>query len=175
MARTVTVLESDRLRLRELRQEDFSALYAMFNDPLVMRYYPSTRDEAATQEWLDRMFSYYAESGLGLWAIELKDQAQFVGQCGLLLQDVDGIEELEIGYLLASAHWHQGYATEAARACKKHAFEVLGRDHVISLIRPINGPSRAVAMRNGMTVWKTTTFRGFETLVYRVDATAKGA
>jgi RimJ/RimL family protein N-acetyltransferase len=163
-------LKTPRLRLRELRQSDFDELYAMFNDPQVMRYYPSTRDKAATQAWLDRMLEAYATEGYALWAVELKDSGEFVGQCGVLLQEVDGQLEFEIGYLFKSQHWHQGYATEAAQACKQYAFDRLGRAYVISLIRPINIPSRKVAERNGMTIWKTTTFRGFESLVYRADA-----
>jgi RimJ/RimL family protein N-acetyltransferase len=166
----MTVFETERLQVRELQQSDFQALYSMFNDPLVMRYYPSTRDERATQEWLDRMLASYVQSGYALWALDRKADGAFVGQCGLLKQDVDGSQELEIGYLLCSAHWHHGYATEAARACKTYAFENLGRPYVISLVRPVNTPSRAVAERNGMSVWKKTMFRGYETLVYRVDA-----
>ena len=164
------VLETQRLRLRELAQTDFDELYAMFNDPLVMRYYPSTRDEAGTQTWLDAMVKGYATYGYSLWAVELKETAQFVGQCGLLRQEVDGQHEAEVGYLFKSDHWHKGYATEAAGACKAYAFGSLGCGHVISLIRPVNMASRAVAERNGMTVWKTTVFRGLEALVYRADA-----
>jgi RimJ/RimL family protein N-acetyltransferase len=166
----MTILETQRLRLRELRQTDFDELFAMFNDPLVMRYYPSTRDERGTQEWLDWMVhERYPKHGYGLWAVELKEGGEFVGQCGLLLQEVDGQSEVEVGYLFKSRHWHKGYATEAAQACKEHAFKHLGCAYVISLIRPVNAPSRAVAERNGMSVWKTTTFRGVEALVYRAD------
>ena len=169
-APTGTIVETQRLRLRELRQSDFGELYAMFNDPLVMRYYPSTRDERATQEWIDWMIhERYAKHGYGLWAVERKEDGAFVGQCGLLLQQVDGKDEVEIGYLFKSSQWHKGYATEAARACKEYAFTTLGCSHVISLIRAINVPSRAVAERNGMSVWKTTTFRGLEALVYRAE------
>jgi RimJ/RimL family protein N-acetyltransferase len=89
-----------------------------------------------------------------------------------LLQDVDGAQHVEVGYLFKSSHWHNGYATEAARACKEYAFATLGVSSVISLIRPVNLPSRAVAERNGMKIDKTTTFRGYETLVYRVSASA---
>lgn len=167
------IFETERLQVRELAQSDFDALHGMFNDPLVMRYFPSTRDEKETQEWLDRMMASYTSPGYGLWGLERLTDSTFVGYCGLLLQIVDGEQELEIGYLLGSSHWHQGYATEAARACKAYAFQRLRRPYVISLIRPVNLPSRAVARRNGMTVWKTTTFRGLEALVYRVDATAE--
>ena len=166
------ILETPRLRLRELQQSDFDELYAMFNDPLVMRYYPSMRDRQGTQQWLDGMRKGYAAEGYALWAVELRSTGEFVGQCGLLLQDVDGARHVEVGYLFKSAHWHKGYATEAARACKEYAFATLGVPSVISLIRPVNAPSRAVAERNGMKVEKTTTFRGYETLVYRVSAPA---
>jgi RimJ/RimL family protein N-acetyltransferase len=168
----MTILETERLRLRELRRDDFDELHAMFNDPLVMRYYPGLRDAHETQEWLDRVIGSY-EQGYMLWAIELAATGSFLGWAGLLVQDVDGQEELEVGYMLKSQCWHNGYATEAARACKEHAFRRLGRHHVISLIRPANRPSCAVAERNGMSVWKTTIFRGSEALVYRVDATAQ--
>jgi [ribosomal protein S5]-alanine N-acetyltransferase len=164
------IMETQRLRLRELEQSDFDELYAMFNDALVMRYYPGLRDERGTQQWIDWMRQGYAQEGYALWAAELKDTGSFVGQCGLLLQEVDGRKEVEIGYLLKSQHWHNGYATEAARACKAYAFSRLNCEYVISLIRPINMPSRAVAERNGMSVWKTTIFRGLEALVYRANA-----
>jgi RimJ/RimL family protein N-acetyltransferase len=165
---SVLILETPRLRLRELQQSDFAELYAMFDDPLVMRYYPSTRDEKGTQQWIDWIRDRYAKHGHGLWAVERRADGEFVGQCGLLLQEVDDTNEVEVGYLFKSSQWHRGYATEAARACKEHAFHHLGTASVISLIRPINKPSRAVAERNGMTIDKTTTFRGYETLVYRV-------
>lgn len=164
------IIETERLGLRELKQSDYDDLYAMFNDPLVMRYYPSMRDAHQTQEWLDRMTEWYRKEGHGLWAVELKESKEFVGQCGLLVQTVDDAREVEIGYLLKAEHWHQGYATEAAVGCREYAFSVLHCPSVISLIRPINGPSRAVAERVGMKIDKTTMFRTFETLVYRIDA-----
>ncbi len=167
------MLETQRLRLRELRQGDFDELYAMFNDPLVMRYYPGTRNAQETQEFLDRILASYGKYGYSLWAVEVKPSGEFAGWCGLLNQMVDEQEEVEVGYMFKSQCWHQGYATEAARACRDYAFSRLGRDYVISLIRPINLPSRAVAERNGMTVWKTTVFKGYESLVYRVYADGK--
>jgi [ribosomal protein S5]-alanine N-acetyltransferase len=169
------MLETARLQLRELEQADFEPLYGMLSDPLVMRYYPSTRDRQATQEWIDWMQERYAQIGYGLWATVLRSSGEFVGQCGLLLQRVDEQDEVEVGYLLRSQYWHQGYATEAGRACRDYAFRELGCAHVISLIRPMNMPSRAVAERNGMSIWKTTSFRGLEALVYRVDASGSAA
>ena len=59
-------------------------------------------------------------------------------------------EVLEIGYLFCRQYWHRGYATEAARGCKKYAFEELGADEVCSIIRDTNTASQNVAVRNGM-------------------------
>ena len=74
-----------------------------------------------------------------------------IGQCGLTMQPWKGREVLEIGYLFRRQYWHRGYATEAAKGCKRYAFEVLGAGEVHSIIRDTNTASQRVALRNGMT------------------------
>ena len=74
-----------------------------------------------------------------------------IGQCGLTWQECDGQQVLEVGYLFQRAFWHQGFATEAARACRNHAFNALGVSEVFSIIRDTNTASQNVARRNGMT------------------------
>jgi len=76
------------------------------------------------------------------------------------------VEEIEIGYRLHPDYWNRGLATEAARAVHDHAFSVLKLKRVISLIHRDNHPSRRVAEKNGMTLEKETTFRGFPVLVF---------
>jgi len=75
----------------------------------------------------------------------MRSERKLVGDCGLVIQEVDGIEELEVGYHFNRKYWGRGFATEAARACMDYAFERLGRRRVISMIRPDNAPSRRVA------------------------------
>lgn len=82
----------------------------------------------------------------------LKENGKLIGQCGLTMQDADERQVLEVGYLFCKDYWHIGYATEAAKACKKYAFEKLGAKEVYSIIRDNNIPSQNVAKRNGMTV-----------------------
>lgn len=108
---------------------------------------------AAFMEWLDRQISRYNEykRRYGLWAVILRESGEMIGQCGITKQDCDGEEVFEIGYLFQKAHWHKGYATEAAIACKKYAFNTLGIDEVCSIIRDNNIPSQNVAKRNGMS------------------------
>ena len=104
------------------------------------------------ERWLARQLERYAQYGFGLWAVTLRETGEMIGQCGLTMQPTDACEVLEIGYLFRRDCWHHGYATEAARACKRYAFEVLGADKVYSIIRDNNLASQAVARRNGMEV-----------------------
>ena len=113
--------------------------------------YEGAFDDAGARAWLDGQFHRYThEDGHGLWAVVLKETGEMIGQCGLTWQDCDGIRVLEVGYLLNRAHWHRGYATEAARACRDYAFEACAAPEVFSIIRDTNLPSMAVALRNGM-------------------------
>lgn len=101
-----------------------------------------------------------------------------IGQCGLTWQDVGGeAPVLEVGYLFLRAHWHQGFATEAARACRDWAFSILRAPRVYSVIRDTNVASQRVAQRNGMAVADRFVkhYRGVEMphLLYAVDNPAK--
>lgn len=92
-----------------------------------------------------------------------------IGQCGLTMQQWKDEQVLEIGYLFERAHWHNGYATEAAQACRKYAFEVLDADEVCSIIRDTNTASQNVAIRNGMVKEDSWTkhYRGVNMPHYR--------
>jgi len=99
--------------------------------------------------------------------IHLADN-RLIGYCGFFHQEVDGTEEIEIGYRLDPDYWSGGLATEAARAVRDHAFRDLKLQRVISLIHPDNAPSRRVAEKIGMNLEKKTVFRGFPTLVFAI-------
>ena len=148
------ILETGRLALRELRQSDFPALCKILQDAEVMYAYGRAFDDAETQSWLDKQLQRYRETGVGLWAAILKETGGMIGLCGLIVQNCDGEQVLEIGYFLQKAHWHRGYAIEAAAACKRYAFDVLGAREVCSIIREDNTASQSVAKRNGMAVRK---------------------
>lgn len=114
--------------------------------------YEGAFTDEEVQQWIDRQFKRYKEEGFGLWAVILKETNEMIGQCGLTMQDCEDKQVLEIGYLLQRAYWHQGYASEAAIACKEYAFEKLNAEEVFSMIRDTNIASQKVAIRNGMTV-----------------------
>lgn len=158
------VLETKRLYLREMGQADFQALCKILQDEETMYAYEGAFCEPEVQEWLDRQISRYQDWGFGLWVAALKETGEMIGQCGLTMQPWKGREVLEVGYLFQRQHWHKGYATEAASACKEYAFEKLGAKEVCSIIRDTNLASQRVAIRNGMAPADTWTkhYRGVD-------------
>lgn len=163
------ILETPRLYLREFVPEDAGALALVISDAETMRHYPSAYDRAGVEEWIARNRRRYAQNGHGLWAMLLKSTGELIGDCGATVQLADGVEELEIGYHLRRDQWGHGYATEAARACRDWAFANRSVDRIISLIRSENIPSRRVAERNGMALWKEVVYRDLPHCVYRID------
>ena len=163
------ILETERLCLREMDQTDFASLCKILQDKNAMDAYEGAFSDEEVQEWLDRQMARYQKWGFGLWAVVLKATNQMIGQCGLTMQPWKEIEVLEIGYLFERAYWHNGYATEAAEACKKYAFEILNAAEVCSIIRDTNIASQNVAVRNGMTIADTWIkhYRGADMLHYR--------
>lgn len=144
------ILETERLYLRELNQLDYQALCRTLQDGEAMYAYEGAFSDAEVQEWLDRQIARYQKWDFGLWAVILKETDELIGQCGLTMQEWKGKEVLEVGYLFERRYWHRGYATEAAKACKKYAFEELDAKEVCSIIRDTNTTSQKVALRNGM-------------------------
>ena len=128
------ILETERLYLRRLEQTDFDALCKILKDEEVMYAYEHAFSDAEVHEWLDRQLGRYAEYGFGLWAVILKKNGELIGQCGITMQDWNGRQVPEIGYLFQKAFWHKGYATEAATACRDYAFGTLGLKEIFSQI-----------------------------------------
>lgn len=163
------ILETPRLTLREFTSDDTEALELVLSDPEAMRFYPAPLDRAGVEQWIVRNRERYARYGHGLWAMVLKSSDEMVGDCGLTVQEVDGVDEVEIGYHVRRDLWGQGLATEGARACRDYGFVRLPVERLISLIRPQNLPSQRVAEKNGMTVWKEIVWRGLPHLVYAIQ------
>jgi ribosomal-protein-alanine N-acetyltransferase len=162
------LIETARLWLRPLEFADEDALYAVFSDPVAMQWFPRVRTRDEVRAGIERNRQRFADDGTGLLALVLKNSGEVIGDCGPVLQDVDGRWELEVGYHLRRDYWNRGFATEAARACMEYAFESLGAETIISLIRPENLPSRRVAEKNGLTLEKVVRWRDYDHCVYRI-------
>lgn len=168
------LLTTARLALRELTLEDLDFVAAMLAHPEVMRHYVRRLDRDEARVWLERQQTRYARDGFGLWLAVERASGEPVGQVGVTIQEVEGERLTEIGYLLHRPFWGRGLATEAARACRDHALGPLGRERVVSLIRPDNHPSRAVALRLEMRTVDVVDFHDREHLLYAVSRAELG-
>lgn len=161
-----TIIETGNLLLREITHRDSDELASILCDAETMKFYPRPLDLSEIAGWIDRVLGRYALHGHGLWAVILKSERRLIGDCGLMIQEVEGVDELEVGYQFNRHYWGRGYATEAARACMDYASDILGRSRIISMIRPENVPSRRVAERNGLSIEKLIFWRGYDHYVY---------
>lgn len=147
-----SVLETQRLTLRRMHDTDLADLSAILQDAETMVAYEGPFSDAEVRGWLERMQERDRTDGFSMWAVQLEGVSPMIGQCGVTWQSIGDERVIEVGYLFNRAHWHRGYATEAARACRDWAFRELDTDRVHSIIRDTNLASMNVAIRNGMTV-----------------------
>jgi [ribosomal protein S5]-alanine N-acetyltransferase len=150
------ILETDRLILRRLTLDDLDALFALYRDPEIRRYFPEgtlTYEETKEElEWI--IDAQYGQHGFGLWATIHKETGNFIGRCGLIPWTIEGRSEVEVAYLLDKAYWGQGLATETALAIVQYGFEQLQLPRLICLFYPENTASANVARKMGMTLEK---------------------
>jgi ribosomal-protein-alanine N-acetyltransferase len=167
--------ETERLLFRKITEQDFDTWLAFCKYPDSLKYIFS-QEQLKVEDpiercriWFNRVFNRY-ENGLGgMNALIEKQTGAFVGQCGLLIQTIDDMEELEIGYSLMPAFRGKGYANEAAIKCKEFAFANDYATSLISVIVPENTDSIKVALNNRMKLDKTTTSNGDVVNIYRIN------
>jgi ribosomal-protein-alanine N-acetyltransferase len=162
------ILETKRLKTREMSQNDFLDLASMLQDDEVMYAYEHQFTDEDVQVWLNRNIDRYQKYGFGLWGIYLKESEEFIGNAGLTYQNVEGELVLELGYLLKKKFWKQGYAGEISEAIIRYTFDTLKEKEIHSVIKSDNSASIKVAERNGMKKVKEfyTTYYNGEMLHY---------
>lgn len=163
------ILETERLILRRITHDDLDELLKIWGDAETMSLFPKTLNRQEMSEWIDRNLKRYEDFGHGIWAVILKADSVFVGDCGLVIQEVDDVQELEVGYHFNKRFWGQGFAAEAARGCMSYAFHQMNARRIISMIRPENLSSRRVAERNGLKIEKEIFWRGYQHCVYALE------
>lgn len=145
---TKTILETERLRLREFERADVPDVHRMLADPEASRIFAGiVADPDYAARWVERNLKRYRDTGHGLWACEHRNTGEFLGDCGVTIQEVEARQLVEVGYHLTESARGHGYATESARACLRYAFDVLGAERVHSIVAVSNPASKAVASR----------------------------
>ena len=162
--------ETDRLIQREITREDFDNWYEILSDPETMKYYPRPYDRAGVQRWVDWTLNNYSRYGFGLWAVILKETGEFIGDCGITMQNIDGVQLPEIGYHVHKNHWRKGYGSEAAKAVRDWAFANRDFECLYSYMTQSNVASWSTAAAAGMKrVKEYTDERYFDMYVYAIS------
>lgn len=146
------MLRTERLLLRQWKASDLAAFAAMGADPLVMRYFERLRTPDESEISAMRIAAQIERDGFGLWALELRGEADFIGFTGLtsIGFEVAFAPAVEVGWRHATKYWGRGLATEAAEAALRHGFETVGLGEIVAMTVPANTPSRRVMERLGM-------------------------
>ena len=143
------IIETERLFLREMDENDFDALYEVLADADIMQHYPYTFDENRVRNWIQRNIERYRIFGFGLWAVCLKETGEMIGDCGLTMQFIDGEIKPEIGYHIRADKQRNGYAKEAAIAVRDWTFNNTPFQIVYSYMKYTNEPSVKTAISYG--------------------------
>ncbi|MDF2821304.1 MAG: hypothetical protein K0R15_1745 [Clostridiales bacterium] len=148
------IIETERLYLRELQDNDKKELMKVLSNPESMEFYPNPFSEERVEKWIQWNIENYKKYKHGLWAVILKDGDVFIGDCGITMQDIGDEIIPEIGFHIIKEYCNKGYATEAALACKEYAFKVLHYPKIFSYTTVRNTPSQKVAEKIGLQIYK---------------------
>ena len=153
-------LTTNRLLLRPVEYMDIDQLVAMWADPDVTCYMGGPRDPDEVRDVLDEEVENPPKGAFGQWPLIEKEGGRVAGDCGLIEKEIDGVEEIELVYVIAKWAWGRGFATEIGQSLLAFAFDILDLTRVVSLIDVGNERSKRVAAKLGMQ---------FEKLVMRSD------
>lgn len=154
-----TIFTTERLAIRQWTMDDVEAAFAMYGDPVVMRYLgrqtPPLPDLDAMSERLQaHVDKYQTDPRHGFWAIETIQDPRVVGT--VILKQVPNVPDIEVGWHLPQREWGNGFATEAGAGALRHGFEAWNLDEIVSLAYAENTRSLAIMARIGMTYQGTT-------------------
>ena len=164
-------LETPRLTTRFLTKDDIRIWTDFFKDKDTVEFFPNygyPTNKARSKSWIEKQLLRYKEQRFGLQALIDKKTNELIGQCGLLIQDIDGKTELEVGYHIFKKYWGQGYAPEAAKLFIDYAFSNNLADSVTAIIDQRNSKSQRVADKIGMKRERETKWSGLDVYLYRL-------
>jgi RimJ/RimL family protein N-acetyltransferase len=157
---------TERLRAERLMAAHFETIRAMDSDPEYMALLGGIRDEAGTRAYLTRNLKHWDDFGFGLWM--LRDlQGEIAGRCVLRHLDVEGTDEVELGYGFHTPYWGKGLATEIAKELLRLGLDELGRASIVAITTPANVGSPRVLEKTGLVYERDVRHDGVPHLLYR--------
>ncbi len=144
------IFQTERLVFRKFTQRDINNLFILLSNPHVMKYCCGPIDIDGTKKWLNMIIDAYKRYGYDYWAVYEKTTNDFVGQIGILNQEVDGRQLNCLAYMIDPKHWNKGYATEGAIATRNYAFNVLNMKNLVATVECENLQSICVLRKIGM-------------------------
>lgn len=167
----VEICETERLDIRPLSLSDVPALTEILSDPEVMKH--SVRgvcDEVATRKFIEWCLACYDSHGVGPWALIDKKDSALVGFCGVGPEMVADVEEVNLGYRIATRYWNQGLTSEAAKAVLNDAFRKRQYSSVVVIIEPEHVASLRVAEKAGFNEFDIIDFHDRPVRLYRLTS-----
>lgn len=166
----MTVIETERLRLRPFTLDDAPAYYhAILSDERVMEFMPGGKPlpEARALSYVRGLVDHWQDEGYGLWAVEHMATGDLIGHCGL--QQVDYAPVPELAFALARAYWRKGLAQEAGKAVLRYGFETLQLPRIVAVFVPENKAARAVVEKIGMKFERYAWVNGARIPFYAIE------
>ncbi len=168
------IIETKRLIIRDYNNDDLDDLFRLLSDPTTMSYWPKPFSRDDCRQWIIRNIDLYVEYGFGRRAVELKSNAQIIGDCGVVNREINEMDVNDIGWIIDHEYWNQGYATEAAAAMRDYAFQCLQVDAVHANMPWDHTASIRVAEKIGMkkiAEFENIRNRGILTYLYSLNRT----
>lgn len=166
--------ESERFYFRKMDMTNKSAWSHFFINNDRLRFLAIDPESKSSEElaeiWIQRQLNRYEEFGLGQLAAFAKENNELIGVAGILPKTIEGALVHEVAYSLLPKHWGKGYATEMAQQMKQFGFQQLKLKSMISIIHIENTDSAKVAIKNGMTIWKNTTYLDMDVHIYKIKS-----
>ena len=150
------IARTERLVIGRLRPEYIEPLCAIWCDPAVTKFMGGPRDHQKVREALTEELNGTPET-YTLWPVVEKTSGEVIGDCGLLEKEQDGQKDIELVYVIGSAHQRRGFGFEAASAIRDYAFGRLGLERLVALIEPSNTPSQRLAEKLGFIAGRVVT------------------
>lgn len=166
------IIETPRLELREYQADAVMALHVILSDLITMQFWPAPFTPEATSKWIERQVGSYAERGYGRWAVIDKESGEQIGDAGFMDANINGRDEVDLGYIIHYPYWRQGFAVEAAAACLAYARARLPIGRVVANMPHDHLASRRVAERLGMSYageFLNARNRNIRTLLYTIE------